>query len=497
MGNRGGGGAEAHEVKQRWLTQALHNAGIDERVWHPGAGVDANRGTIERVYGYYAQLYLRNTFLEWAGMATLVGPAFYAGFRDLGALPDAARRAVAYVFGRASRRLARWAAGDLGRYETTFLVMQKKIFEDQAVMHEAYLGGGLAAIGELRDRAIIDDATFEAWGRIDASKRNGAKAALDDGNRELLFREQHDIIDRFYMRMFEDLALGRLFTYLLTLVGAPSLPQARSYAEVFPFAVRLTVDEQTSLALATPFAAGNIALFADRWALIEADTLPDYLRLIHDRSAEADKLIGTPISERVGSFRLFARLGTLARNFLTHWALRRVGVAGAPAAAIAPAAAASVSLDLRRPPDSVVTELPPGRSSRIWEGRSRERFDLLVRLPGDRVYHASATRAALLASRRGQPPDRLIVTRPSFDLDGARREVQRFAADWNIPADALDDWQGRAQLRARREGDYRSRAYSTQILTAADLGPVKLQLQVAQHIQEDLFVITAQFTWPS
>ena len=53
MENRGGGGgAEAHEVRQRRLTQALRDAGIDERVWHPGAGVDANRVTIERVYGY-------------------------------------------------------------------------------------------------------------------------------------------------------------------------------------------------------------------------------------------------------------------------------------------------------------------------------------------------------------------------------------------------------------------------------------------------------------
>ena len=69
----------------------------------------------------------------------MIGPAFYAGFRDLGLLPDAVRTAVLALFGRGSRRLHPPAAGDLGFYETTFLTMQKKIFEDQATMHEAYL----------------------------------------------------------------------------------------------------------------------------------------------------------------------------------------------------------------------------------------------------------------------------------------------------------------------------------------------------------------------
>jgi hypothetical protein len=69
-------------------------------------------------------------------------PGFYAGFRDLGVLPDAVRGALIAALGRASRRLAGHAAGDLGFYETTFLIMQKKIFEDQAAMHEAYLTDG-------------------------------------------------------------------------------------------------------------------------------------------------------------------------------------------------------------------------------------------------------------------------------------------------------------------------------------------------------------------
>ena len=50
-------------------------------------------------------------------MASMIGPAFYAGFRDLALMPDLVRRAVRAVAGRASGRLAAAAAGDLGFYE--------------------------------------------------------------------------------------------------------------------------------------------------------------------------------------------------------------------------------------------------------------------------------------------------------------------------------------------------------------------------------------------
>jgi hypothetical protein len=79
--------------------------------------------------------------------------------------------------------------------------MQKKIFEDQATMHEAYLAGGLPQVEEFYRARIIDLATLQAWRQIDTGHRDGDQAAVADGNRTLLFREQHDIIDRFYVQM--------------------------------------------------------------------------------------------------------------------------------------------------------------------------------------------------------------------------------------------------------------------------------------------------------
>ena len=119
-------GVEARELREAWFRRALDSAGIERGNWHPGRGVEENRRTVEAVYGYYGRLFLEHPYLEWAGLAGMIGPAFYAGFRDLGLLPDAVRAAVIAVLGRASRRLAGRAAGDLGFYETTFLTMQKK-----------------------------------------------------------------------------------------------------------------------------------------------------------------------------------------------------------------------------------------------------------------------------------------------------------------------------------------------------------------------------------
>jgi hypothetical protein len=302
-------GVEAHELQEAWLNRALDSAGIDRGNWRPGRGVDENRRTVEAVYGYYGRLFLDHPYLEWAGLAGMIGPAFYAGFRDLGFLPDAVRGAVIALLGR----------GDLGFYETTFLTMQKKIFEDQAGMHEAYLAGGVAQIEEFYRARIIDAATLEAWRQIDAGRDDAATAAVADGNRTLLFREQHDIIDRFYLRMFgRRPPLGQAFTYLLTLAGAPSVPGAQSYPQRYPLSVGARLPRITVTAR-TPLAEGNIAVFADRWKLIDTDTLPAYRALLRDHPGQARALVATPLSQRVNGYRLLARAGQLAAAAVTRW----------------------------------------------------------------------------------------------------------------------------------------------------------------------------------
>ena len=269
--------------------------------------------------------------------------------------------------------------GDLGFFEATFLTMQRKIFEDQAPMHEAYLGEGLNGIRALRDAGIIDIATEDAWAQIDQRDR----APVHAGNRILLYREQHDIIDRFYVDMGRHSPpSGRVFTYLLTLAGTPAVPGAKTYCDVFPLTLALPTWRDGRLAVRTPFPAGNLASFPNRWQLIDDDTLPAYQRLIDDVHTEAATLIEQPVAQRATRFRLVRRGGSVAFALATHW--RLAYMRGAPPPPIKDGRL--VEIDLRTPPTRKIAGLAPTEDSRAWADPHRRPFPLTVSLPGDRVF---------------------------------------------------------------------------------------------------------------
>jgi hypothetical protein len=488
-------GVEAHELQQAWLDRALDSAGIDRGSWRPGRGVEENRRTIEAVYGYYGRLFLDRPYLQWAGLAGMIGPAFYAGFQDLGLVPDAVRGAVTAVAGRAARRLAGDAAGDLGFYETTFLTMQKKIFEDLAGMHEAYLAGGVAQIEEFYRARIIDAATLTAWRQIDTGRRDAASAAVADGNRALLFREQHDIIDRFYARMLGyRWPLGRAFTYLLTLAGTPSVPGARSYPERYP----LTVDAwlpRIAVSARTPLADGNIAIFTDRWKLIDTDTLPAYLTLLRDHPDRARALVATPLPQRMTRYRLLVRGSQLAAAALTRWDVKLQAAPGprtSGARLTRPSRAATTVIDLTSTPTRESAGFAAAAGSRVWMDARRAPSAITVTLPGGRAYQADAQMAAMLAAAPAGDPDRLTVQLPPAGLTATALLLSQYAAQWGFPAGAVAAWQASTSRRA--PGD---RHYSTHVFTAEPAGFAHLEFQVSHHVRERDFVVTAMFSWPA
>ena len=71
----------------------------------------------------------------------------------------------------------------------------------------------------------------------------------------------------------------------------------------------------------TPLPDGNIALFQDRWKLIDDDTLPRYLAYVRESPEQARKLVATPVSVRMARYRLCAQAGRLAAVALTGWEL--------------------------------------------------------------------------------------------------------------------------------------------------------------------------------
>jgi hypothetical protein len=430
-------------------------------------------------------------------MASIIGPAFYAGFRDLGLLPDAARKILAAVCGPASPTLAKRVLGDLGFYETTFLTMQKKIFEDQATMHEAYVTAGISEIEKLNEARIIDAATLDAWQQIDAGHRSGDSAAVDRGNRTLLFREQYDIIDRFYTQMLQHRPPeGVGFTYLLTLVGAPSVPGAESYPEHYPLTLVASF-LRAAVRLRTPLTDGNIAVFSNRWKLIEADTLPKFLAFVRDRAPEASELVATPVARRAEHYRLLARAGNLVAAAIMGWRVNfeisttRDERPGARSTKPTTAAGTRATvIDLTTAPSRESVRLAEGVDSCIWMNAHREPLDVTVALPGGRTYRAQAEMAVILSTVPGGNPDRLIVRLPSADVDNTERLLEAYAAEWGFPTDAVTGWRVGCERRAASD-----RQYSTQAFTPSDVGFVRLEFQASHHVRDRDLVVAALFSW--
>ncbi|GAB2777711.1 hypothetical protein GCM10027020_33990 [Nocardioides salsibiostraticola] len=333
-------------IDDYWDGVALEAAGIEAGTWDVTRGAAYNSETITAVYEYYGNLFLENPEMTWAGMANLIGPSFAGGFYDL----DMVRSWAQSVEGGIDRvpdlpgsvdddlrerlgGLASLSDEDLNYYQTTLLAMQKEIFLDQASMHEAYLLGGTAEIDRMTDAGLLDAGTRNAWRDIDEGQRTGDQELIDRGNKQLLYREQWDIIADDYDRMRDHSPTGDLVTWGITAVGAPSIPEAQGYADVFPEVIDLgdtprnigpLLLPSTSLGeVVTPLPDGNIANAEQRWNLIEEDTLPAYLDLVHDDPDRLRDLVASDFDERVEQSRPSNNIGDIAEDFLTDWQYRR------------------------------------------------------------------------------------------------------------------------------------------------------------------------------
>jgi len=443
-----------HDLKQQWLTVALDNAGIDAADWKPHRGVVANRSRIEAVYGYYGSLYLGDSRFEWAGMASLMGPSFYGGFLDIAAVP----------------------VRPLRFYETTFLRMQKKIFEDQAVIHEAYRLGGIEEILALRRAGIIDLATVQAWEAIDSH----CATRLHEGNRWLLYREQDDILDYFYTSMQTHHGPeGAALTYLMTLLGNPSVPGAKGYPAVLPLTLH-----GGPLALRTPLADGSIAVFPDRWELIERDTLPAYLRLLAEPPA-AEEEMRRPVAERAQAFRLRSYWPSIMAAMLSNWGLRAASARGSASSATAgsrPIRRAGVSLDLRH-------RRAPGAAVRAWADPRHNPFPISVRLPDSKHYLGQAQLVKLYLPARASSPMRLTVKLPAANLQLTIRTLQELRQEWNLDQGAIEAWTNEIQ-RPAEVGHH----YSTRVFAGQPTDLVETEIQVEHHVREARFIIDVLFS---
>ena len=214
----------ADEVAAQLQADVYAEAGIDPDRWQPAAGVDHNVDTINAVYRYYPELYAIDPTMQWVGLASIAAPQFYAGFLDIRDLRVAAAQGgnVAEVLEATSlptplvARLAGLTAEELAdglwMMETTFLDMQKQIFDDMAVQHYAYQVGGLPLIeafaegttpaGKDAERTVSD--MLDPWELF-------AQGRLDESTGLLVDREQRDIIQDEYDDIWNHSLATKLF----------------------------------------------------------------------------------------------------------------------------------------------------------------------------------------------------------------------------------------------------------------------------------------------
>ena len=317
-------------LREHWLAQALQAACISPQDWDPSLGAQANRANVEKVYAYYASLYLQDPDLQWSGMAAMIGPSFAAGFLDLAMLrrlSDEVPEALRPALPPGVPELGDLTAAEIRYYETALLTMQQKIFRDQGVQHQAYADGGMAAIQELAAADLVSPTSLRAWQDI----ASGDPARVSEGNTYHLYREQYEIIGDPYDQMRAHFPTGPVVTAAMTFAGSPSIPGARSYPDVFPVTFEQGTPGlrrlpfvgwdnplQVTARVTTPFPDGNISVRDERWALIEQDTLPAYQALIQDDPQQVRALLEQPVAERIEQYRLVNRWRELAAQ-LVDW----------------------------------------------------------------------------------------------------------------------------------------------------------------------------------
>jgi hypothetical protein len=346
----------AQLLQRYWLLTATEKAGIYLDGWDPTAGSDANMGNLVASYDYYGKLFLDNPDFQWAGMASMIGPTFAGGMFDLQLLkqlgdiastpldvaPDWLVTPLMPPVLRDLAVLGQLSEEEFRFFETSLLQMQKAIFSDQMPMHEAYLAGGITNIKEMYDAGLIDTNTYQAWQGINS----GDPGRVADGNEQLLYREQHDIIRQAYddMRNYHG-PVGQAMTYAMGTIGAPGIPGAQTLGQYDPLAFSGTVEAPGidtggwdgpgpfdlpsihtprpygTLEVTTPLPAGNISDFDTRWELIENDTLPAYQKLLAEHPEEVRAMLTASVQDRIDDARIATNIDDILAR-LADWDVR-------------------------------------------------------------------------------------------------------------------------------------------------------------------------------
>ncbi|MCX4094906.1 hypothetical protein [Nocardia sp. alder85J] len=326
-------------LEQYWLVVATGHADIDLGGWDPGRGVAANSRTFTQVYVNYLRLATEHPEFAWAGLAGLAGGSFAAGYFDMGDIGAAIDLPGIHQLGSAVADLLartpaprvdllppdvrllgldgpRLTADDLAWYQTRLLVMQKHIFLDQVPMHEAYAAGGLPAVEEMYRAGVLDDNALAAWHSVAA----GTAAGDADALQRMTDREQNQIVAAQWDETAGGRgAMGRVMTYVSTLVGKAAVPGVRAPGVYRPVTLSAEVDGRPAT-LRTALPDFDWADRAPRWQYITADLLPRYTDLRRD-PVVAHAVVAEPFLAKLARGRMVPRLPDLLADLTDGWQL--------------------------------------------------------------------------------------------------------------------------------------------------------------------------------
>ncbi|MDT0442956.1 DUF2515 family protein [Streptomyces johnsoniae] len=312
-------------ANEQAFLELCRQLGIDPAAWDTTRGLSFNDDRITRVYEYYADLFLRNPELQWAGMAKLAGGLVYAGMQDLHVLRGLSgderlswiASAMPGMPPGLAMALATAGEAELDHYEDTFVAMQKEIFVDMGWQHAAYDRGGIEEMRRLAAGGELSPQLLTAWEDI----ASGDPQRIEQGNAALLRREQETILQDDYAAM-QERDLGRAVTYMLGVTSESPVPGGRPFREVvndvqvdlpdqirmpvpaLPGAGPVEVDIPDALTFDSPLPTGNIANFDSRWQWISQNMLPSYQALLDQDMERLRGEVGRPLNERAQDFRL-------------------------------------------------------------------------------------------------------------------------------------------------------------------------------------------------
>ncbi len=293
----------AQALKRVASHEALRKAGIDESEWRPDNGLtpgpDGTDPIVQKVYGYYGQLFQDHPELEWAGLAKLAGGPVYAGIQDMAYLTPPVNLNAENV----SRQLLR---------------MQKAIFEDLAWQHELYvqrgidglrranewLPGGLGDAGARNAHLVDGGATSLISGWEDIA--SGDPVRIDRGNKVLVAQEQDPILQRFY-----DELLAEAPTWMSMTTGHAQSPvpdnetfwracHRRKVVNAFPHGYYVDVPQ-------CHHPRPNVGHWEDRQIWVYRYMFPRYQRWLAEDPDRIHREVRESVSERAADYRRASR----------------------------------------------------------------------------------------------------------------------------------------------------------------------------------------------